>query len=100
MMHDQVIDSYFMIMPTNLSINHLPNEYAHGLVVTVLQLKTVSINGKNHQSMEQRVFSIGLVPLALLKILVKYINVSTKYGWMDDRKNVDASNLSRNNARL
>ena len=49
--------------------------------------------------MEQRVFSIGLVLLTLLKILVKYTNVNTKYGWMDDRKNVDESNPSRNNAQ-
>ena len=50
--------------------------------------------------MEQKVFLIGLVPLTLLRISVKYTNVSTKYGWMDDRKNVDESNPSRNNARL
>ena len=49
--------------------------------------------------MEQRVFSIGLVPLTLLKISVKYTNVSTKYGWMDDRKNVGESNPPRNNAQ-
>ena len=46
--------------------------------------------------MEQRAFSIGLVPLTLLKLSVKYIDVSTIDGWMDDRKNVGASNLSRN----
>ena len=50
--------------------------------------------------MEQRVFSIGFVPPTLLKISVKYTNNSIKYGWMDDRKNVDASNLSRNNAQF
>ena len=49
--------------------------------------------------MEQRVFLIGLVQLTLLKILVKYSNANTKYGWMDVRKNVDESNPSRNNAQ-
>ena len=49
--------------------------------------------------MEQRVFLIGLVQLILLRILVKYSNANTKYGWMDDRKNVGESNSSRNNAQ-
>ena len=46
--------------------------------------------------MEQRVFLIGLVPPTLLKLSVKYIDVSTIDGWMDNRKNEDVSNLSRN----
>ena len=50
--------------------------------------------------MEQRAFLIGLVLLTLLRILVKYSNANTKYGWMDDRKNVDESNLSKNNAQF